>query len=279
MPDNSKVDNTEAKKDVPAVVATGTALAVAPDVDMFLEDAGSGLEHVSTQDMMVPYLNILQQLSPQCAKRESSYIEGAEPGHFFNTATQEIFDGEKGVYVIPVTFQRRITEWVPRNKGGGLVRDWGQDDSPLRTVKRDPATGMDLTPDGNQVTQAGTHYVLVVDPETGSFERAVVSMSGTQLKKSRRWNTLISSIQVDKPGGGKFTPAAFYMVYHLTTVPESNDKGSWMGYSIRSFKPTVELPGGRDIYLAGKAFRDAINEGLVKSAPEQHTESDVETPF
>jgi hypothetical protein len=53
------------------------------DTNMFMTDAKtqSGLENVSsTDDLALPFLKVLSQLSPQCNKTSNNYVEGAEPG-------------------------------------------------------------------------------------------------------------------------------------------------------------------------------------------------------
>ena len=44
----------------------------------FEELAGAGFSEVSTEDLAIPFLRILAQLSPQVNKREGAYVEGAE---------------------------------------------------------------------------------------------------------------------------------------------------------------------------------------------------------
>ena len=41
-------------------------------MDMLLEDAGSASEGMSKDDMMIPRLSILQQMSPQINKRDGA---------------------------------------------------------------------------------------------------------------------------------------------------------------------------------------------------------------
>lgn len=248
------------------VVADNTAMVAVSDD--YMKDAGIGTEDMSREDMAIPFLHILQQLSPQLNKREGEYVEGAEAGFIFNSVTKGLIDGEKGAIVVPVSFTRNYSEWKPRASGGGFVKDHGNDGSVLDRCETDIATGRSVTQNGTEIVTAGMYYVLLVNPETGAYEQAVISMTSTQLKKSRKWNTLISTLQIPKPnGGGFFTPAMFYMSYKLTSVPESNDKGSWFGWSVERYKPTPALPDGQNVYLAARAFRELIQAGRVKVQP------------
>src|SRR3990167_7412492 len=91
-----------------------TALALTPEAGSALpvkfnpaDDAGAGLpDRRSDPDVyVIPYLVLLQDLSPQVRKAEAAYVEGAEAGVFFNTATRQPL-GKEG-YVVPCGFQRR----------------------------------------------------------------------------------------------------------------------------------------------------------------------------
>ena len=49
-------------------------------------DSGLGLTNVTADDMQIPFLRILQALSPQLVKTNSDYIKGAgRPAFFFST--------------------------------------------------------------------------------------------------------------------------------------------------------------------------------------------------
>ena len=96
-----------------------TAVAIAADFEAF---AGMGMEQVSTEDMSVPFLRILAQLSPQVNKRDGAYVEGAEPGFIYNTVANEAYDGDAGIQVIPCYYSRRLVEWKPREKRWRVCR-------------------------------------------------------------------------------------------------------------------------------------------------------------
>ena len=66
----------------------GGALAAS----IFESDAAAGLGNVGHEDLALPFLKILGQLSPETNKRDGKYVEGAEPGMIYNTVTGELFD-------------------------------------------------------------------------------------------------------------------------------------------------------------------------------------------
>ena len=48
--------------------------------DAFAEDAGFGFEEVTSSDLQIPFLRIIQALSPQLKKSDAAFIEGAGAG-------------------------------------------------------------------------------------------------------------------------------------------------------------------------------------------------------
>ena len=62
---------------------------------MFEADAGIQTGVITQEDLALPFLKILGQLSPEVNKRDGKYVEGAEPGMIFNSVTGELFNGEK----------------------------------------------------------------------------------------------------------------------------------------------------------------------------------------
>ena len=69
--------------------------------NIFEEDAAKGLGKIGQEDLALPFLKILGQLSPEVNKRDGKYVEGAEPGMIFNSVSGDLYDGVKGIDVIP----------------------------------------------------------------------------------------------------------------------------------------------------------------------------------
>ena len=53
-----------------------TDVAVSNLSSLLEEEAGAGLENFTTEDMQIPFIRILQALSPQLNKQDSMYIKG-----------------------------------------------------------------------------------------------------------------------------------------------------------------------------------------------------------
>ena len=88
-------------------------------VNMFEADANAGSQNIGQDDVALPFLKVLGQLSPEINKKHAKYVEGAEPGMILNSVTKELFDGDKGIEVIPVFYNRKYLEWQDRGEGVG----------------------------------------------------------------------------------------------------------------------------------------------------------------
>lgn len=261
MTKETKKAQLPATKDEPVTQVNTTNMNA-----MFMEDEGLGRETMTAKDLAIPRLSILQALSPQCTKGDAAYIKGAESGEVFDNINRRRFNGEEGLIVIPVSFRRTNLEWKTRKNGGGFVADHGASDSILLECTKNEM-GQDILPNGNEVITVAEYFCFIIDPETKMPSQCVLTMSKTQFKKAKLWNSMMTNLLVPKPdGSGNFNPAIFYMSYKLTTVPESNDKGNWFGWKIEPNVPTVQLDHGSDLYLASRAFRAAIASGAVKVA-------------
>lgn len=252
----TKKDEAAKTTEVAQKQATNVALQ-----DQFLAEAGAGFEEASAASYAIPFLQILQSGSPQCKKSEGAYIKGAEEGMIYNTVTQELFDGEEGVLVIPCHYTQRFVEWQLRESGGGFVKEHLPGEAPS-TVKDEK--GRDIASNGNAIVDTRNHYVLIKGAD-GSLTPALIAMSSTQLKKSKQWMSKMQGIKIKGPNG--FQPAPMMSrVYKLTTIAENNDKGAWMGWRIE-LAGLVDDPAE---FQEALSFRAAVKAGSVKAA--QQTE-------
>lgn len=235
---------------------------VVSDEDLLAQDSGRGLQGIKPEDMAIPFLAIIQSGSPQRKKSDGQYIPGAEEGMVFNSVTNELFNVEREpIIFIPCAFEIKILQWRDRETaGGGLIAIHGADDPIISQAHREGSR--EILPDGTYLVRTAQHYGLVVYPD-GSFKRAVAAMSSTQLKKSRRWLTIMGEKQLKDSSGRIFTPPSYAFKYRLTTQAEQNDKGSWYGWRIEE-GGRLDLKAERDVFDAARRFSTAIAAGAVK---------------
>jgi hypothetical protein len=236
---------------------------------MFEQDALSGFEGMNQDDFALPFLRLLTNTSPEVGE-----VDGAMPGMIYNTVTGDLYDGKKGIEVIPVAYVRQYIEWAPRGSGSGApVAMYPATSDVLSRTHREPGDNKDYLDNGNYIENTANHYVMVVNSE-GTPEPALITMKSTQLKKSRKWNSMMQSVKVAGKNG-LFTPPMYSQMYRLSTVPESNDKGKWFGWEVERIGP-VEDAG---IYQAAKDFANSVNAGEVKVKHQDEAVESDKTPF
>lgn len=249
-------------KNVPTAASQKQVAKVKLDASMFEQDAGAGADNVTARDLAIPFLVILQSMSPQVDKKKPEFIKGAEPGFVLNTVTGEMHKEPVELTVVPCYYEQKLIEWQPRESGGGLVAIYDITDPIAQKAKRDPATNRDVLPNNNLLVTTSQHYVLQVKDD-GSFEPAVISMTSTQLKHSKRWNSMMANVKMKSPDGRVFTPAVFSHQYKVKVKGETNNKGSWHGWDLELDKQVSDP----ELYMAAKQFYQAVSQGRVKATP------------
>ena len=224
--------------------------------NIFEADADKGLTNIGHEDLALPFLKILGQLSPEVNKRDGKYVEGAEPGMIYNSVTGELFDGERGVNVIPCHYKLEYIEWQDRGEGSGAPVNIHPSSSDIMSKTTRGADYKDRLPNGNYIDRTASHFVIV-DGDNPST--ALIAMKSTQLKVSRKWNSMMASIKM-KGKNGMFTPASFSHVYKLRTVQQSNDKGTWFGWEVSKIGPVSD----ESVYSQAKSFADSVSKGDVE---------------
>ncbi len=249
----------------------------------------------TAEDVITPSIRVLQGLSPQVKKASPTYVTGAEEGMLFNTANNELYDGGKGIVVIPCFFNREWVEWKPKNMGGGLVKKWGKDESfknegytdeKGKWVKKSKEKGNEGKNE-LEIVNTANYCVLLINLVTMSARPCMIRLSSTEFKKSRRWNSLIDSIEIcDQAGKPLFkkdgsliqgNEIPFWYMYHITTVPESNESGSWFGFRIEKYKPLHEMPNCQSLMKQAVEFRKLGMEGSIKTIEQTQDEVELES--
>lgn len=229
-----------------------TALAVVND--MFESDAANGMENMSQDDLALPFLKLLSQLSP-----ELDSIEGAKAGMIYNSVSGRVYDGKEGLLVIPCYYERKYIEWAPRGQGSGApVNIYPATSDVMTRTFRKPGDSRDYLESGNYIESTAQHYVIVCDEKDGDHP-ALIVMKSTQLKKSRKWNSMMMTLRMNGKNG-PFVPPSFSHVYRLTTVKEANDKGQWYGWEVERVGPVED--SGR--YMLAKNFAESVKAGQVE---------------
>lgn len=178
---------------------------------------GRGSENVSSKDLILPRLEIVQSQSPI---KEAN--EAAREGMLFNAVTSDII-GESA-YIVPIFYRMEYLVWKDQNQGGGFFGAFdtrNEAQQRLAEVVADGEDEMDL-----EIVDTPVHYCLRVKPDF-STEQIVISMPKSKSKVSRKWNAMIQI------GGGD----RFSRIYKVSTFKDKNKKN-------QSFYNYVVSPAG-----------------------------------
>lgn len=144
------------------------------------QDAALGHENVSAEDMAIPQIKLLQNISPEVEE-----IEGARAGQFLNSMTQELYDE---LFLVNLKFDRTYTVWKDRGLGGGKEGEFDSEEAAKSFVSTLPGSAEDYA-----INETAIHYVLIVDPETMKVTSpAIMYMDRSKLSASRAWNSQIN---------------------------------------------------------------------------------------
>jgi len=230
-------------------------------------DAQQGTQNISQEDLALPFLKILGQLSPEVNKRDGKYVEGAEPGKIINTVTNELFDS---IQVIPCHYKRQYIEWQDRGTSSGAPVAIHDADSDIVSQTTRGKDYKDRLANGNYLDNTASHFVLTLGDTPST---ALISMKSTQLKVSRKWNSLMMGLKLQGKNG-LFTPPTYSHIYNLSTVQMSNDKGTWFGWEVEKDGPVKD----KAIYDMAKSFAMSVGKGEVEA---KHGSEDTKdsTPY
>jgi hypothetical protein len=226
---------------------------------------GTGLEKVTSSDLLIPRLTILQSNSPQCTLGTPDYNEKYRPGMIFDTGLNEIIAAP--LIFVPVQFDKIWIEWFPRETKKGIAQIY--DNDAIMNQTSEDVNGRDVLPNGNYVAETVQIMGLNVN---ANLRPSFIGMVSTQLKKSRRWLTLATSEEIMNNGIPQQAPF-FYRSYSLGTTPESNAKGNWIGWTLERGKSIMEIAQESEegaqlaerIFQKAVAFKKSIDAGEAKA--------------
>ena len=235
----------------------------------FSDFADMGFEEVTAEAFAIPFIGLLETLSPQVDANRGEYINGAKAGMLFNNVTNQLFDE---LIVIPVHWRQRFVEWVPRKQGGGLVGEHMPDD-PIRGTTTRTDKG-DILPNGNQLVDTRMHFILFMNEDTGTWDPAVINMTSTRIKKSRRWMTISNQLKLMNAAGQMYTPPMCSSMYRMSVVRETNKAGeSYHNYNIERIG-YIDDP---QLFSLARQFRDQVVSGAAKVDLAKETAGDFDT--
>ena len=174
------------------------------------------------------------------------------------------------ISVVPCHYKRQYIEWQDRGTSSGAPVAIHNADSDIVSQTTRDKSYKDRLPNGNYLENTASHFVLVLG---SSPSTALISMKSTQLKVSRKWNSLMMGIKLQGKNG-LFTPPTYSHIYNLSTVQMSNDKGTWFGWEVEKMGPVED----KSVYEMAKSFALSVGKGEVEA---KHGSEDTKdsTPY
>lgn len=239
---------------IPGVAGKNGVPALGTNTIDFSGDANKGMEGADKASYAIPFLVVLQKLSPQI-----DTVPFAVAGKLMNNVTNELFDE---AFVVPCAFQRMYLRWAPRDDGGGfkgMLKPEDVETGKIEGITKDEENPFVMILEGDELKDTRMHYVLVYSAKSDTWLPAMLSLGSTQIKKSKRWMTQIQSIEL-RNAEKVFTPPSYSHVYSIKTVKEQNDSGQWFGVDIQLVGPL----GDQFVYAKAKKFHQDIAAGQVE---------------
>lgn len=240
----------------------------------FEEDAGKGVEGADKDSFTLPFLVIIQGLS-----KSMKTVDGAKPGLILNTVTNDLM---KTVDFVQVAFERAFLIWERREKGGSYKGQIpaSQAESMIQSgaIKHvEDKDGKQFWVDKDDMTYSDTrqHYILY-QGAAGIWMPALISMSRTQVKHSKKLMSQITSLLLPSAnGGGSFNPPSFARIYRGSPIEEKKNNNEWYSWSTTPIG-MVEVA---DLYAKAKAMNKSVVGGKIKVDQEQSQKGETEGTY
>lgn len=255
-------------------VATAESTAVAAFDDETAFDTGdNGFENVTSSDILIPRITILQKLSPQLSKGDPLYIPEAEAGDICDVATGQVF---KEMVVVPCYYAMNYLEWH-NQRGKGLVANHGTNAAVLKNTTQDEKR-RNVLPSGNIIQETAQFYVINLSADG---RRSFVPMVSTGLKHARKWLTLLTTRKLQRKDGSSFTAPLWFSSWVLTTVEERNDMGSWYSFKFTPGDSILKLDPSKGLLNEAMAFHQQIADGAARGdiANDSEEAAKADIPF
>lgn len=258
-----------------AVTKKEAQLPVDPALYDYGADAGMGTEDLGRADYVVPFLYLLQALSPVITE---GTLPDAKAGMIMNTVNNELFTAEEakggdGIVFVPCFREHLYGEWRPRDAGGGFIADHAVDSELVNTLKKSQAFGKLKTGDGNELIETFYVYGILVGENP---EPACVAFTSTKIKPYKQWMTRIGTMKVPTPGGGKVSPPLWAHQWRFKSVLQRKDKNAWYNFIItfaNGDAATSRMAPNDPIYQAAKDLYESCKAGGVRRATESLSEA------
>lgn len=263
-----------AKQKTSSAVAKTNAAVPAP-VANYGADAGAGHENTRAEDLIIPFIALLQDDSTALESDES-----LEAGMLFNTVTEDRYDGEEGLVFVPACIEHIFKEWAPRKKGGGFLGKHSVDSEIVKkAIAEAKEFGDNKTPEGNELKETYDIYGLLLDADGEEAGMAIISFSSSKIKVYRRWMTKVNMFTIKTPDGAKQRPPVFAHKVRLGSKDDKNKGGDeFKNFTLqpaieRSMELSLLMPDS-PVLARAKELKEMVESGMVKAAEDTQTKAE-----
>lgn len=214
--------------------------------------AGKGLENIGKDDTKIPFLRVLQGLSPQLQDGDPAYVDEAKPGMLMNSVTLECYPGSEGCLVIPVHYEKVYIEWKTREGGGGFVAQHMSKEAAEEALEEDGH-------EGNDIVDTAHHYCLIRSEVDEIWLPVVLPCKSTFLSASRGWNAVMKAAILRRRDGSAYPAASYSFMYGITTARQQNEKGTWYNLVIEKVSALEDM----ELFDMAELFRHSIVGGAA----------------
>ena len=227
-----------------ATSSSDTALAV----PSYLEQTGTGTEHLTTDDVAMPRLTLAQAMSDQVNATSPDYIEGLQVGNFFNSVSSQNYGNGPVPFSILCAYAPRGIEFAPMEQGGGVLD--------MNVPLDDPRMLFGTDGSAPQATRF-YDYVLMLNPGTPEEEMIAMSLARSGVRAAKSLNGL-----------ARMRGTAIYTgIYTAEAVQKTSPQGTYMTWRIRNAGFIAE-----GSVAAFAAAHDSLKTKTITPDPIQETE-------
>ena len=220
-------------------------------------------------EQAIAFLKQAQAMSPELNAACPEYIDGLKQGGFFVSGINKVFND--GCFIIPCYMLHEHIFWKP-NQGGFDCKQPYSEEIQSQLIRDE---SKNFLPDGRQVENALTYFVLVVDPNEPNAlpVPAMLKCSSTKFTAAKKFNTLLNAAQFNAATRLGFKPPIYRFLASLYSVAQTNaNKQTFFNidFKITTAHPYLNSKG----MIAVKAILD-----LAKQFAESAAANDIKVDY
>lgn len=238
---------------------SNAAVATVEDSTAVAAPAPSFMIETNQEDMMIPFLKVVQQLSDECTSGKDKYDAKVKAGDVYDGVTRSVYTGSS---IIVCGIKKYFSEWTPEIRGKLVAKHEVNSDIVVNAIKTEKTSDKGntyfqlSTKEGNILTE--TYGVACLVKTNGIALPAVFTLAKTSFMAGKSLNTLlVMHQQMGVP------------LFKFETSVTSNSKGSW-------YKPVFTFDSyetDEKIIAMAKSFSAVAGNALFKIHADEQPDS------